>query len=118
MKLPISYAINYPERTIDVTPELDLFKYNNLTFDKPDRETFKCLDIAVNAVKKGGLVPTIMNAANEVAVEMFLKDKIGFLDIAGLIDNTIKGITVTDELSFDSIVNYDNLSREYCRSLI
>lgn len=118
MKLPISYAINYPERSIDVTPELDLFKYNNLTFDKPDTQTFICLDIAVNAVKKGGLVPTIMNAANEVAVEMFLNDKIGFLDIATLIENTINGITVDDKLNFDSIVKYDRIAREFCKKLV
>lgn len=118
MKLPISYAINYPERTIDVTPELDLFKNNNLTFAKPDTQTFKCLEIAVKAIKFGGLVPTVMNAANEVAVELFLNDKIGFLDIAELIENTINGIKITDELSFDNIVKYDKLAREYCRNLV
>ncbi len=118
MKLPISYAINYPERTIDVTPELDLFKYNNLTFDKPDTQTFKCLNLAVDSVKKGGLVPTIMNAANEVAVEMFLNDKIGFMDIASLIENTINGVTVVDGLNFDSIVKYDGIARQYCKKLV
>ncbi len=118
MKLPISYAINYPERTIDVTPQLDLFKHSNLTFDKPDIQTFKCLGIAINAAKKGGLVPTVMNAANEVAVELFLKNKIGFLDIATFIENTINGIEITEELSFDNIVKYDKLAREYCRNLI
>lgn len=118
MKLPISYAINYPNRTIAVTPELDLFKHNNLTFSKPDRDTFKCLDIAINAVKQGGLVPTIMNAANEVAVELFLNDKISFTDIAKYIEDTIKGIQITDDLSFDTIVKYDSLARDYCRNLL
>ncbi len=118
MKLPISYAINYPQRTIDVTPELDLFKYNNLTFEKPDTQTFKCLNIAVDSIKKGGLVPTIMNAANEVAVEMFLNDKIGFLDIASLIENTINGVTVNESLDFDSIIKYDGIARQYCKNLV
>ena len=118
MKLPISYAINYPKRTIDVTPELDLFEHNNLTFAKPDRNTFKCLDIAINAIKKGGLVPTIMNAANEVAVELFLNDKISFTDIAKYIEDTINGISIEDELSFDSIVKYDAIAREFCRNLL
>ena len=118
MKLPISYAINYPKRTIAVTPELDLFENNNLTFAKPDRDTFKCLDIAINAVKQGGLVPTIMNAANEVAVELFLNDKISFTDIAKYIEDTIKGIQITDVLSFDTIVKYDSLASDYCRNLL
>ena len=118
MKLPISYAINYPERTTDVTPELDLFKNGTLTFDKPDTDTFRCLNIAIDAVRRGGLVPTIMNAANEVAVELFLNDKIGFLDIADLVEDTINGVTISDELSFDSIVKYDKIAREYCRGLV
>ncbi len=118
MKLPISYAINYPERTECITPELDLFSFGTLTFGKPDRETFRCLDIAVNAVKAGGLVPTVMNAANEVAVELFLKDKIGFPDIARLVEDTINGVDITDELSLDAIVKYDAIAREYCRSLV
>ena len=118
MKLPISYAINYPERTTDVTPELDLFSCGTLTFGKPDKDTFRCLGIAIEAVRKGGLVPTVMNAANEVAVELFLKDKIGFLDIARLVEDTIKGVDITDELSLDAIVKYDAIAREYCRSLV
>ena len=118
MKLPISYAINYPERTADVTPELDLFSCGTLTFGKPDKDTFRCLGIAIEAVRKGGLVPTVMNAANEVAVELFLKDKIGFLDIARLVEDTIKGVDITDELSLDAIVKYDAIAREYCRSLV
>ena len=71
MKLPISYAIYYPERTECVTPELDMFSCGPLTFDKPDRETFRCLGLAIEAVKRGGLLPTVMNAANEVAVEPY-----------------------------------------------
>ena len=63
-------------------------------------------------------MPTIMNAANEVAVEMFLNDKIGFLDIATLIENTINGITVDDKLNFDSIVKYDRIAREFCKKLV
>lgn len=118
MKLPISYAINYPERTECITPELDMFSCGPLTFDKPDMETFRCLGLAIEAVKRGGLVPTVMNAANEVAVELFLNDKIGFADIARLVENTMNGLKICDSISVESIVKYDGLAREYCRALV
>ena len=118
MKLPISYAINYPERTECITPELDMFSCGPLTFDKPDMETFRCLGLAIEAVKRGGLVPTVMNAANEVAVELFLNDKIGFADIARLVENTMNGLEICDSISVESIVKYDGLAREYCRALV
>ena len=118
MKLPISYAINYPERTECITPELDMFSCGPLTFDKPDMDTFRCLGLAIEAVKRGGLVPTVMNAANEVAVELFLNDKIGFADIARLVENTMNGLKICDSISVESIVKYDGLAREYCRALV
>lgn len=118
MKLPISYAINYPERTECITPELDMFSCGPLTFDKPDMEIFRCLGLAIEAVKRGGLVPTVMNAANEVAVELFLNDKIGFADIARLVENTMNGLEICDSISVESIVKYDGLAREYCRALV
>ena len=118
MKLPISYAINYPERTECITPELDMCSCGPLTFDKPDMETFRCLGLASEAVKRGGLVPTVMNAANEVAVELFLNDKIGFADIARLVENTMNGLEICDSISVESIVKYDGLAREYCRALV
>lgn len=119
MKLPISYAINYPDRAqCAVLDELDLFSCGNLTFDKPDRDTFACLDIAVNASKKGGFAPTVMNAANEVAVDLFLKDKITFLDIASVVSKTVDGVKTSGELTVDSIVEYDQKAREYAKSLI
>ena len=118
MKLPISYAINYPERTECITPELDMFSCGPLTFAKPDSDTFRCLALAIEAVRRGGLVPTVMNAANEVAVELFLNDKIGFADIARFVENTMNGIEICDDLTIESIVKYDGLAREYCRALI
>lgn len=118
MKLPISYAINYPERTECITPELDLFACGSLTFDKPDTDTFRCLALAIDAVKRGGLVPTVMNAANEVAVELFLNDKISFADIARLVENTMNGIDICDDLTVENIVLFDRLARDYCRALV
>jgi 1-deoxy-D-xylulose-5-phosphate reductoisomerase len=118
MKLPISYAINYPDRVMPVTEELDLFKYNNLTFEKPDMETFKCLKLAFKASEIGGLAPTVMNAANEVAVDLFLNDKIGFCDIPEIVENTMNGLSYDASLSIDSIVEFDKKAREYAVSLV
>lgn len=119
MKLPISYAINYPERCdCPVLDELDLFSCSSLTFDKPDTKTFECLDIAVNASKKGGFAPTVMNAANEVAVDMFLNDKISFLDIARVVSKTVEGLRTEGNLTVDAIVDYDFKAREYAKNLV
>ena len=118
MKLPISYAINYPDRVeCDVLDSLDLFSCGALTFDKPDRANFPCLDIAVNASKKGGFAPTVMNAANEIAVELFLKDSISFNDIPEIVSSCVSGLKTEGELSVDNIVKYDLLAREYAREL-
>src|SRR5574344_1896276 len=81
MRLPIQYAFTYPLRLPSFLPRLDLFACRDLTFEKPDTETFPCLLLAYEALQKGGNMPTIMNAANEVAVEAFLKGEIKFLDI-------------------------------------
>ena len=119
MKLPISYAINYPDRAqCAVLEELDLFSCGNLTFDKPDTKTFACLDIAINASKQGGFAPTVMNAANEVAVDLFLNDKISFLDIANVVSSTVNGLKTSGQLTIDSIVEYDTKAREYAKSLV
>ncbi len=118
MKLPISYAINYPERVMPVTNELDLFKYNNLTFEKPDMETFRCLKLAFTASKIGGLAPTVMNAANEVAVDLFLNDKIGFCDIPNIVENTMNGFSYDVPLSIDKIIEFDKKARDFAVSLV
>ena len=119
MKLPISYAINYPDRAeCAVLDELDLFSCADLTFAKPDRENFPCLDLAVNSSKKGGFAPTVMNAANEVAVDMFLKDKISFTDISDIVASTVDGLSTEGELTVDAIVKYDELAREYAKNLV
>lgn len=119
MKLPISYAINYPDRAqCAVLDELDLFSCGSLTFDRPDTKTFECLDIAINASKKGGFSPTVMNAANEVAVDLFLHDKITFLDIAKVVSKTVDGLKTEGKLTVDAIVEYDAKAREYAKSLV
>jgi 1-deoxy-D-xylulose-5-phosphate reductoisomerase len=85
MKLPIQYAITYPERVKSDFPRLDLAKLDKLTFFKPDYEKFECLKLAFDVISEGGSYPVVLNAANEAAVDMFLKNEIKFLDIPALI---------------------------------
>ncbi len=90
MHLPIAYALNFPFRLKTPVVETDFFKLQNLTFEQPDRKTFPCLDLAFSAIEKGGNMPCIMNAANEIAVERFLKKEISFLDIPKIIENAMQ----------------------------
>lgn len=90
MHLPIAYALNFPFRLKTPVVETDFFKLQNLTFEPPDRNTFPCLDLAFSAIEKGGNMPCIMNAANEIAVERFLKKEISFLDIPKIIENAMQ----------------------------
>lgn len=89
MKGPISYALSYPQRLGDVLPSLDLSKAGGLTFEEPDRRKFRCLSLAYDAIKTGGTMPAVMNAANEVAVEAFLNKKILFTDIPSVVSGTM-----------------------------
>ena len=117
MRLPISYAINYPDRGSLVCDRLNLFEIGTLTFAKPDYDTFKCLSLAVKAVKEGGIMPTVMNAANEVAVDAFLNRKISFLDIAEVVEETMKRVK-NSPLSVESILTADANSREISKNVI
>jgi len=89
MKLPIQYALTYPYRMENHFPRLDFADYPQLTFEKPDREAFPCLNLAFEASRKGGNIPCVMNAANEIAVQWFLQDKITFGQIPQLIEDTL-----------------------------
>jgi 1-deoxy-D-xylulose-5-phosphate reductoisomerase len=93
MKLPIQYALGFPERLKNTFKRFSFMDYPNLTFEKPDLETFRNLQLAYNAMEKGGNMPCILNAANEVAVAAFLKDKIGFLNMSDLIADCMEKIT-------------------------
>jgi 1-deoxy-D-xylulose-5-phosphate reductoisomerase len=85
MKLPIRYALFYPDRIPSKDPRLDFYELGKMTFEKPDPDTFTGLSLALKAAKTGGTMPTVFNAANEKAVALFLKDEIGFLEIPDLI---------------------------------
>ena len=93
MKLPIQYALTFPKRIKNEYPRCDFRKFNNLTFDEPDIRTFKNLGLAKEALNKGGNMPCVMNAANEIAVYAFLRNRIGFLDMTDVIENTMQKVS-------------------------
>lgn len=111
MRLPIQYALNYPERREAVTPPLDLFAVGRLTFEKPDRQTFRCLELAYRALELDGYYPLIVNTADEVAVELFLTGDIGFLEIAELIGFAMERFGRSGELTLDGVVELDAMLR-------
>jgi 1-deoxy-D-xylulose-5-phosphate reductoisomerase len=113
MKLPIQYAINYPERRKRVVETLDFYKLGSLNFERPDLDTFKCLKLAYEAGKIGGTMPTILNGANEVAVELFLEDKIKFLKIADIIEECMNKFPYSSNFSVEDILQTDNNVRQY-----
>lgn len=117
MKLPIVYAIRYPERTIPVHERLNLFKVGTLTFEEADFETFDCLSIAYESIEKGGTAPTVMNAANEIAVAKFLNDEISFNDIPLLIRKTLDKHLFKENITLDDVLKYDAWARETAEEL-
>ncbi len=107
MKLPIQYAIAYPNRIFSNFPRFNFADFATLTFEKPDTETFKCLALAYEALKMGGNAACIINAANEVAVAQFLEEKLGFLQIAETIENALAKATFIQNPTYDDYVATD-----------
>ncbi|MEN8906909.1 MAG: 1-deoxy-D-xylulose-5-phosphate reductoisomerase [Clostridiales bacterium] len=112
MRIPIQYALTYPQRAENNFSKLDLLKVKDLTFEKPDREVFPALDIAFNAMKAGGTMPAVMNAANEEAVGLFLKEKIEFTDITKIISNVMERHQVKENPVISDILDCDLWARE------
>lgn len=108
MKLPIQYALTYPERIKSDFPRFDFMKYPALTFEKPDTDTFPCLELAYEALKKGGNMPCVLNAANEVAVAAFLGGQIGFNDIPSLIEEAMSKADFIQQPSMNDYIASDN----------
>ena len=117
MKLPIQYALGFPKRLSNSFERFSFFDYPNLTFEKPDLETFKNLALAYRAMEKGGNSPCVLNAANEIAVSAFLNDKIGFLNMTDLIDNCLEKINFVKNPSLEELIESDletrNLATNY-----
>lgn len=113
MKLPIQYALTYPKRVLCRTGVLSLTDYGTLTFAKPDIDTFICLKACIKAAEKGGLFPTIVNGANEQAVELFLAGKIKFTDIGRLVMGSLEGVSADDNITLEGIKKADKAARKY-----
>ncbi len=111
MKIPIQYAINYPQRCKRLDNRLNLFDIKTLTFEKADTDTFVCLKHAIESSVRGGVMPTVLNAANEIAVDAFLNDKINFTDIGEVVEETMDGFENTSA-TLESVLNTDALARE------
>jgi 1-deoxy-D-xylulose-5-phosphate reductoisomerase len=111
MKLPIQYAMAYPQRLKNNFERMDFAGFSNLTFEQPDRKVFRSLVLAEEAMKRGGNSPCIVNAANEVAVAAFLKDKIGFMQIPELIEYALQNIEYIKNPSEDDYFSTDEKTR-------
>ena len=118
MKIPIQYALLYPERMPCPTKHLSLTDYGTLTFEKPDMETFTCLKTAIAAITAGGTAPCIVNGANEVAVAAFLAGKIGFLEIGALAQQAMESIPATVIKTYEDVMKADTQAREFVRNAI
>ena len=112
MRLPIQYALFWPDRVPGPARELDLFSCGSLSFAQPDLDTFRCLALAIQAAKEGGTAPTILNGANEVAVSRFLEEKIGFLDIARAVEHALDVVPREAADTLAAIRRADTLARE------
>ena len=116
MKLPIQYALTYPDRTECLSERLDLSKIGTLTFDKPDFETFLCLKTCIEAINEGKLKPVAANGANEVAVKLFLDGKIKFPDIGRIVKGAADNQKTVDTFTLSDIFDADNTAREFVYS--
>jgi 1-deoxy-D-xylulose-5-phosphate reductoisomerase len=117
MRVPIQYALTYPKRVKSPFPRVDFTQRSNLTFEKPDIETFKCLSLAYRALKTGGTLPAVLNGANEIAVERFLKGEISFLEIPALIEQTMDAYTVKYEYTLEDLLEADAWAKAYAKKV-
>ncbi len=118
MKLPIQYALFYPDRRVMNEKKLDFFELQNMTFEKPDTETFYGLKLAYEALRSGGNVPTVYNAANEKAVALFLEKKISYLQIPEMIERSMSKISKIDNPDVEQILETENRVYEYIAGLV
>ena len=118
MKLPIQYALAFPRRIANDFPRLDFRKAKELTFEEPDLKTFRNLTLAMEALNKGGNLPCVLNAANEIAVYAFLRNRIGFLDMTDVIERTMQKVSFIREPSLDDYFESDGEARHYAADLI
>lgn len=118
MRIPIQFALSYPDRFKSDFPRFEFVNYPNLTFEQPDMETFRNLKLAFEALEQGGNAPCILNAANEIAVAAFLRDEIGFLEMSDLIEETMQKAKFVSQPTLADYIESDKMSRMITRQLI
>ena len=118
MKLPIQYALAFPHRIHNNFPRCDFKKFNTLTFDEPDYRTFRNLTLAIEALNKGGNLPCVLNAANEIAVYAFLRNRLGFLEMTDIIEKVMEKVPYIDKPSLEEYFESDGEARHYAADLI
>lgn len=118
MKLPILYALSYPNRVQTSFPRFDFANYSTLTFEAPDTENFPCLNLAYEALQKGGNMPCVLNAANEIAVAAFLRDKLSFLKIPELVEQCMLNLHFISNPSLSDLLETDLETRNYAQKLM
>jgi 1-deoxy-D-xylulose-5-phosphate reductoisomerase len=118
MKLPIQYALAFPNRIANNSPRLNFRTFSTLNFEEPDVKTFRNLGLAMEALNKGGNMPSILNAANEIAVYAFLRNRIGFLDMTEVVEQTMNRIPFIDAPTLDEYFESDGEARSFAASLI
>ncbi|MCR4890334.1 MAG: 1-deoxy-D-xylulose-5-phosphate reductoisomerase [Ruminococcus sp.] len=118
MKIPIQYALTYPDRFECPTKRLSLTDYGTLTFAKPDYETFKCLSAAIEGITRGGAYPCLINSANEEAVKAFLHDEIKFIQIGEIVSSVLEKFPYSEIKCYEDVMAADKQAREYVRNII
>ena len=118
MRLPIQYAFSYPQRLKASFDRLDFFQMRELTFEKPDTDRFPCLRLAFESLRRGGNMPCIVNAANEIVNRAFIEDRIPYEKISEVIESAMQHIAFSSDSSLDTYLQTDKETREYAKSLI
>ena len=118
MRIPIQYALTYPERYPSPVKKLNLWDYQNLTFYKPDYDTFECLNLCKKAITMGGLYPCVANGANEMANELFRNGRIGFLEIAEKVALAMEKCKAKDNYTLSDVFEYDEMARQSVRESV
>lgn len=118
MKLPIQYAMAFPERIKNDFPRMDFKKFPTLAFDEPDVKTFRNLALATEALYKGGNMPCVLNAANEIAVWAFLRNRVGFLDMTAIVEKTMENVAFVEHPDLQQYFDSDAEARNFAASLI
>ncbi len=118
MRIPIQYAITYPNRFKSPVESLDFSKISSMTFFEPDYDTFKCLNACKKAFKRGGVIPAVANGANEIANKLFRENKISFLDIGEIVSSAVDNFEYKEASDIDCVLDADKAAREYVYNLV